>query len=99
MPSIEEATVMHRPLKMMFGDDTEFNRQELEQLLYLFDKYGMPVKWTPGEVVVCCNYRWAHGRPPCGLNPGDERELGVQLGIPFRRIGQNNQAGTWWENK
>ena len=77
MPSLQEATVEHRPLKMTFGDDSEFNRQELEQLLYLFDKYGLPIKWSVGEVVVCCNYRWAHGRPPCGLEPGEERELGV----------------------
>lgn len=49
-------------------------------MIEVYDAYGMPIKWTVGDVLVICNYRWAHGRPAFTLNEGEERTLGVVLG-------------------
>lgn len=85
--------VMHlpyeeRPLHMTYGDDTEFTRAELEEFVEAYDKFGIEIDWKPGDMVVFCNYRMAHGRPGIHLNPGEKRALGVMLGERYDRLGQ-----------
>jgi len=82
-----------RPLKITYGDDSEMTREELEQFVGIYDKYGIPINWAVGDIAVMCNYRWAHGRPIFHLEEGENRELGVVLGGVFDRIGQ--QEGKW----
>jgi len=82
-----------RPLKITYGDDSEMSREELEQFVGIYDKYGIPINWAVGDIAVMCNYRWAHGRPIFHLEEGENRELGVVLGGVFDRIGQ--QEGKW----
>jgi hypothetical protein len=53
----------------------------------LYDRFGIPVDWGVGDIVVICNYRFAHGRPGIHLAAGEERELGVLIGEAFARIG------------
>eukprot|EP01084_Bolivina_argentea_P037574 69504_1 len=77
-----------RPSKITYGDDTDFTHDELKQFVDINDKYGIPIEWKVGDIAVCCNYRWAHGRPMYDLNDGEQRELGVILGQVFERQGQ-----------
>ena len=56
-------------------------------------RFGMPAPWQPGDLAVVCNYRWAHGRPAIDLRPGEQREIGVMLGAPIKRVGQ--VEGKW----
>jgi hypothetical protein len=71
---------------MMFGDDTPFTLEEKQAWTDVYDEFGIPLRWKPGELAVFCNYRFAHGRPSINLKPGERRELGVMLGAPFKRI-------------
>eukprot|EP00012_Vannella_robusta_P002311 CAMPEP_0206190286 /NCGR_PEP_ID=MMETSP0166-20121206/4664_1 /ASSEMBLY_ACC=CAM_ASM_000260 /TAXON_ID=95228 /ORGANISM="Vannella robusta, Strain DIVA3 518/3/11/1/6" /LENGTH=392 /DNA_ID=CAMNT_0053606345 /DNA_START=1520 /DNA_END=2698 /DNA_ORIENTATION=- len=85
-PGIKEIPHEQRPLEMMFGDDTPFTLEEKQAWTDIYDEFGIPLRWQPGEVAVFCNYRFAHGRPSINLKPGERRELGVMLGAPFKRI-------------
>jgi hypothetical protein len=76
-----------RPLKLTFGDDTELTRAECEEWVDVYDRFGIPVDWRVGDVVVFCNYRFAHGRPAIHLREGEQRQLGVLLGETFDRVG------------
>ena len=69
--------VMHlpheeRPLHMTFGDDGELTRDEIRQMVALYDRFGIKVDWRAGDVVVFDNFRFAHGRP--GIEPGEGEE-------------------------
>jgi len=89
MNDYDKATSDERPLKMLFGDDTEFTREELQQFLDVYDHYGMPIYWdNVGDIAIMCNWRWAHGRPAFHLEEGESREIGVVLGETFKRVGQ-----------
>jgi len=88
--NFNKAGIAERPLKMTFGDDTEFTRQELLQFIEIYDRFGLPIRWNKGDIAIHCNYRWAHGRPEYKLNDGDKRQLGVTLGQQFDRVGQRN---------
>lgn len=85
--------VMHlpydeRPLHLTFGDDSEFSRDELQQMVSLYDRFGIKVDWRRGDVAVFDNFRFAHGRPSIELRAGEARELGVMLGPKYDRVGQ-----------
>ena len=81
-----------RPLHMTFGDDTEFTRDELQTFVDAYDRGGIRIDWQVGDILVFCNYRFAHGRPAIKLAPGEERELGVMLGGAMKRTGQKESA-------
>ena len=89
-PGVSRLAPEDRPLKITFGDLTEFSDDELRLFVDVYDRYGVPIDWEIGDVAVLCNYRWAHGRPPIYLDNenGEKRELGVVLGPMFKRMGQ-----------
>ena len=82
------ATQNERPLKITYGDGTDFTREELQLYVDVYDAYGVPLWWHTGDVAVVCNHRWAHGRPSYALEEGEERTLGVVLGQMYPRLGQ-----------
>lgn len=92
MSNFKKATPTDRPLKLVFGDDSELSREELELYIGMYDKFGIPLRWQVGDVAMVCNYRFAHGRPAYSLDEGEKRTLGVILGQRFQRIGQKDDA-------
>ena len=86
-PNVMHLPYAERPLALTFGDGSEMTRDEKQLFVDIYDRFGMPIDWAVGDVVVICNYRFAHGRPGIHLEPGEERELGVVIGDTFRRIG------------
>lgn len=86
-PGVRDLKPTDRPIKMTYGDDTEFTWDEWQQWVALQDAYGFPINWQKGDAVIVCNYRYAHGRPAIHLKPNQKRELGVVLGPVFDRIG------------
>lgn len=90
MESFQDATEAQRPLKITFGDGTDLTRKELEEFVNVYDQFGIPVAWEKGDVLVFCNYRWAHGRPAYELYPGEQRNIGVVLGDMYDRVGQRD---------
>jgi len=85
-PGIMEVPQERRPLEMLFGDDEPFTLEEKQEWTDVYDRFGIPIPWQPGDVAVVCNMRFAHGRPGIDLLPGEKRELGVMLGPFFERM-------------
>lgn len=92
-PNVMHLPYDERPLALTFGDGTEMTRAEKQLFIDVYDRFGIPVDWNVGDVVVVCNYRFAHGRPGIHLEPGEERELGVLIGEAYERIG--DVPGKW----
>lgn len=92
-PGIDTTPIDDRPLRLTFGDDSDMTQEEKQLFVDVYDKYGFPIRWNPGDVSVMCNYRWAHGRPGFTVQPGEKRELGVFIGDTFDRVG--HVEGKW----
>lgn len=86
-PLVQHLPYAERPLHMTFGDDSEISADEIQQWIDLYDEFGSPINWRPGDVGVICNYRFAHGRPGISLDDGEARKLGVVLGNQYDRVG------------
>lgn len=82
-----------RPLQLLFGDCTEMTEAEKQLFVDVYDNFGMPVRWKVGDVAVMCNVRWVHGRPGYEMLEGEKRELGVVLGEPYQRVGDQVPFG------
>ena len=81
-----------RPLHMTYGDDTPFSSEDFRQFVDVYDRFGIQISWSPGDIVIFCNYRFAHGRPGIHLDGNESRILGVLLGSSFKREGQRPDA-------
>jgi len=92
-PLVQHLSYAERPLDLTYGDGTPFTRDELLQFIAVYDRFGTPIDWSVGDVVVMCNYRFAHGRPGIELGAGERRELGVVLGADVERVGV--RPGKW----
>jgi hypothetical protein len=92
-PHVQQLPQEERPLKMTYGDDSEFTIDEVSEFTEIYDDFGLQLPWKEGDAGLVCNYRFLHGRPVVHLAPGQERVLGVVLGNKFRRIGA--QPGKW----
>ncbi len=91
-PNVAHLPYHQRPLHMTFGDGTPFSDDERRQWIDLYDRFGTPIRWSPGDVAIVCNYRFAHGRRGIDLRDGEARTLGVMLGRPYPRIGARPDA-------
>ena len=86
-PNVMHLPYSERPLALTFGDGSEMTVDEKRQFVDVYDQFGIPVDWKVGDVVIICNYRFAHGRPGIDLEAGEERELGVLIGDAYERVG------------
>lgn len=85
--------VDERPLRLTYGDDTDLTQEDRQEFVDIYDRYGMPLRWSQGDVAIACNYRFAHGRPAIEMYPGEKRVLGVLIGRTFDRVGHVD--GKW----
>lgn len=92
-PALRDIPQEDRPMDMLFGDDSPISLEEKQLWTDVYDNFGIPLAWKPGDVAVLCNMRFAHGRPGIALLPGEKRELGVMLGPRFER--QETIEGKW----
>jgi hypothetical protein len=86
-PKVMHLPYDERPLKLTFGDNTEMTREEKQLFVDVYDRFGIPIPWSVGDIAIVCNFRFAHGRPDIHLEDGESRELGVVIGEPFDRVG------------
>lgn len=84
-PGVMSLPHEERPLKLNFGDDEVFTREEKQIFTDVYGNNGIPLPWEQGDIGIICNYRQAHGRPAINLLPGEKREMGVVLGKMFPR--------------
>lgn len=92
-PKVKQLPYEERPLKLTFGDLSELTREEKALFVDIYDRFGIPIRWRPGDIAIVCNYRFAHGRPGIQLEDGESRELGVLIGQSFER--QGALPGKW----
>ncbi|MGI9223982.1 MAG: TauD/TfdA family dioxygenase [Woeseiaceae bacterium] len=92
-PKVMHLPYEERPLKLTYGDLSEFTREEKELFVDIYDRFGVPIRWNTGDIAVVCNYRFAHGRPGIYLADNEERELGVLIGESYERVG--DLPGKW----
>lgn len=92
-PKVMHLPFEERPLKLTYGDLSEFTLEEKELFVDIYDRFGVPIKWNTGDIAIVCNYRFAHGRPGIYLADNEERELGVLIGEPYERVG--DLPGKW----
>lgn len=92
-PLVQHLPADERPLKLTFGDGTEFTDDEKRLFIKVYDDYGIPIPWKVGDVALICNYRFAHGRPAVHLKEGEQRELGVLIGESFDRVQDLEASG------
>lgn len=85
-PKVQHLAYDERPLKLTFGDGSEMTREEKKLFVDIYDRFGIPINWSVGDVAIVCNYRWAHGRPGIRLDDNEDRTLGVMLGETFDRV-------------
>ena len=90
--NLTDATPQERPLKMTLGNGREFTRLELQELINVYGKSSIRVDWEKGDIVIICNYRFAHGRPRHNTERDGEREIRVCLGPVFDRIGPSEKC-------
>ena len=86
-PKVMHLPYDERPLKLTFGDNTEMTREEKQLFVDVYDRFGIPIPWSVGDIAIVCNFRFAHGRPDIHLEDGESRELGVVIGESFDRVG------------
>ena len=92
-PNVMHLPYRERPLALTFGDGSQMTRAEKQQFIDVYDQFGIAIDWDVGDIVVICNYRFAHGRPGIHLDAGEQRELGVLIGEAFERVG--DLPGKW----
>jgi hypothetical protein len=92
-PLVMELPHEERPLKLTFGNNEELTNDDVRLFIDIYDRFGMPIEWSVGDIAIVCNYRWAHGRPAIHLEDGESRELGVMIGKSFKRV--QDQPGKW----
>lgn len=86
-PKVMHLPFEERPLALTFGDGTHLTREEKQLFVDVYDRFGQPVDWDVGDILIVCNFRFAHGRPGIELAPGEQRELGVLIGDAYQRVG------------
>jgi hypothetical protein len=92
-PKVMHLPYDERPLKLTFGDLSEMTREEKQLFVDVYDRFGIPIEWSVGDIAIVCNYRFAHGRPGIQLQGDEQRELGVLIGESYERIG--DLPGKW----
>lgn len=92
-PGLMDMDPKDRPLELLYGDGSKISREEAQEWVDLYAKYGIPIQWSQGDIAIVCNWRWAHGRPSIDMKEGEKRNLGVILGDTFDRVG--DLEGKW----
>jgi len=76
-----------RPFTMTLGDGTPFTNEEIEQLYAAYNKASLAVAWQKADVAIIDNLRWTHARPAFTLPEGEQRVMGVTMGMMKERVG------------
>ncbi|MEZ5454025.1 MAG: TauD/TfdA family dioxygenase [Thiothrix sp.] len=76
-----------RPLNMTLGDGTPFTNQEIVDIYAAYNHASLALDWKQADLALLDNLRWAHARPAFTLQAGEERVLGVTMGMMTERVG------------
>lgn len=76
-----------RPFTMAYGDGQAFSHAELQTLFDVYNVRSFPVAWQRFDLAILDNLRWTHARPAFHLKDGEQRVMGVAMGMMAKRIG------------
>ncbi len=76
-----------RPLNMTLGDGGAFSNADLADIYAAYNGASLALDWRQVDLALLDNLRWAHARPAYRLADGDQRTLGVALGLMTKRQG------------
>jgi hypothetical protein len=70
LPSDARATLLESfsadrlPRTALYGDGRRIGDEVVGEILAVYEELSVDVCWSPGDVLVLDNMRWAHGRRP-----------------------------------
>jgi hypothetical protein len=76
-----------RPLNMTHGDGSAFSIDEIAQVYAAYNSASLALDWKRMDLALLDNLRWAHARPAFHLEAGEQRLLGVAMGMMKKRLG------------
>ena len=81
-----------RPLNMTLGDGTPLRNADLADLYAAYNTASLALDWKAVDLAMLDNLRWAHARPAYRLNAGEQRILGVTMGMLRKRLGDRPES-------
>ncbi len=81
-----------RPLNMTFGDGMPFSNDHIAELYAAYNRASLALDWKVVDLAMLDNLRWAHARPAYHLGEGEQRILGVTMGMMRQRLGDCPEA-------
>ena len=78
-----------RPFTMTLGDGSAFSDDDIKQLYAAYNQASFPIVWQQADVAIVDNLRWSHARPAFNLKEGEQRVMGVTMGMMKDRVGSN----------
>jgi len=76
-----------RPLNMTYCDGTVFSDDDIRQLYEAYNGASLALNWHQADLAMLDNLRWSHARPAYTLKTGEERVMGVTMGMMKQRLG------------
>ena len=76
-----------RAFNMLVGNGRPFTDDEIRQIYAAYNRAALAIAWQEADLAILDNTRWSHARPAYTLGPGEERVMGVALGLMRKRRG------------
>lgn len=76
-----------RPFTMELGDGTPLSEADIATVYAAYNQIALPVVWQQADVAILDNLRWSHARPAYQLATGEQRIMGVAMGMMKTRVG------------
>jgi hypothetical protein len=65
---------------------------DLADLYAAYNAASLALDWKAVDLAMLDNLRWAHARPAYRLNAGEQRILGVTMGMLRKRLGDRPES-------
>lgn len=79
-----------RPFTMELGDGTPLSDEDIATVYAAYNHIALPVTWQQADVAILDNLRWSHARPAYQLETGEQRIMGVAMGMMKTRVGSRH---------
>lgn len=76
-----------RPFTMELGDGTPLSDEDISTVYAAYNGVSLALTWQQADLAIIDNLRWSHARPSYQLKEGEERIMGVTMGMMKTRVG------------
>lgn len=84
-----------RPLNMTLGDGQPFTNAQIATIYAAHNANSLALDWRRADLAMLDNLRWVHARPAYQLRDGEERVMGVTMGMMKPRQGPSPAMARW----